>query len=248
MAQNLLPNRIQDLTPTAHCIAEGLTTHGPWLGLTDISVTEFRLLLKSAEEAEITLRDAREAKELAAKRAALADRTLKNWLGKATLVIMLARGARGSASWAETGFADRRTAVPRQMANRIALAQTLVTFFARHPEFGVPFADVTAARGRSNYERLIQSNEMLQLITQEFASAKRQQVDAQRALRSAMRGVVAALSLRIAPCDERWTYFGLTATPRKAKRAVGPAKRRNVAGAPVPFVQPSASARNVAAA
>jgi len=178
----------------------------------------------------------------------LADRTLKNWLNKAKLVIKLARGSQWSALYTLTNFADGHASVPRQMANRIALARTLVTFFARHPEFGVPFADVTAARGRSNYERLIQSNEMLQLIRQEFISTKRHRVEAARALRNAMRVVVAALSLRIAPGDERWKDFGLTSTPAKVECAARAGKRRGAEIASVSFTPPTAISRRVVAA
>ncbi|HEY4281686.1 MAG TPA: hypothetical protein VGM62_01395 [Chthoniobacterales bacterium] len=239
MSRNLLPKTNQELRSIAHRMADGLTNHGPWLGLTDISISEFQMVAQALGDAETAFRNSNDAKELACKRVTLADRTLRTWLTKAKLVIKLARGAQWPALSSLSDVADSSAGAPRQMAERIVLARGLVKFFARHPEFGVPFADVTAARGRANYERLIQSNEMLQLARQECASAKRHRIEAERALRSLILGVVAALSLRIAPGEERWKDFGLTSTP---------AKRRGAAIGIVSLMPPSVVSRGVAAA
>ena len=205
----------QKLLRSAEGMANGLAVHGPWLGLNGIPVEQFRSQMQQLEAAEAKFRDAREAKLMAAKRAAVADKALQTWLTKARLVVMLARGPRWSDVWNNTGFANSRACVPKRSEARIELARNLITFFARHPEFGVAFADVTAARGRTIYERFVQNIEFQQVMTQDCRAAREQRDGAECALREMMRQIVAGLNQNIERTDARWTAFGLK--PRKSR-------------------------------
>src|SRR5689334_3327501 len=148
MAHNTLPSRMNDLLLAAEGMAQGLETHGPWLGLTQVPLGEFRRVLEEVRNAVAAWSVARAAKADAQSRMSAADEAMTAWLAKARLVVMLARGAKWSERWIETGFTHRGTNLPTRMELRIALAHRLVVFLALHPDFGVPFAGVTAARGR----------------------------------------------------------------------------------------------------
>jgi hypothetical protein len=122
----------------------------------------------------------------------------------------------------------------------------LVSFFARHPEFGVPFAEVTAARGRTIYERVIQSCEMLQLAADDCGLTRQERATADRALRKTLQQVIAALKLRFDRSDPRWNDFGLLPALPALR---GKCRLRSKAAAPIPFVRHShRSSQRIAAA
>jgi hypothetical protein len=211
---------IRNLLHRAECMAYGLATHGPWIGFTQTSAAEFQSAVEALQNAEAMFAGARDATALAGKRVIVANRALSVWLAKARLVVMLARGPKWSQSWMDTGFTLRQTNIPKRVDSRIALARSLVSFFARHPELGVAFADVTAARGRSIYERVVQSREMLQVMTIDSGTIKRQRDAAKQTLRHMMRQVVLVLGAALDGSDPRWLDFGL-AQRRSHRRSYG---------------------------
>jgi len=188
---------------------------------------------------------AQNTRTLSMKRLALADKVLRTWLAKARLVVMLARGARWSESWTHIGFTDRRTRVPRRLDDRILLARALVSYFARHPEYGVAFAEITAARGRAIYERVVQSGEMLQLAKNDCIVARQQRETADADLRGAMREMICELKTQLHPSDPCWTDFGLT--PKHARKGgLGRSPLRRPT--PIPFAPQTAPDRHSVAA
>src|SRR5207237_9927260 len=108
--------------------------------------SDLHLKMDRLQQAVTAFDVAQNTRTLSIKRLALADKVLRTWLAKARLVVILARNSRSSESWTHTGFKDRRSRVPRRLDDRIVLARALVSFFARHPEYGVAFAEITAVR------------------------------------------------------------------------------------------------------
>jgi hypothetical protein len=210
MGQNTLPSGINDLLLLAERIAQGLETYGPWLGITQIPADEFRRILDETEKGESAWTDARNAKAYSQTRMAAADATLAAWLAKARLVVMLARGEKWSKRWIETGFTHRAAKVPKGFEPRIALARRVVVFLALHPDFGVPFAQVTAAHGRTIYEWTYQTHHALEIATTDCRMKKRQRDAAECVLRRTMRQVFRVLGGVIARDDPRWLAFGLS--------------------------------------
>src|SRR6266481_3220566 len=157
MRRHTLPCQLSDLLPFAERIANELDIHGRWLEMIGIRADELRRIVNQVKKAEAAWSAAKSAKASAQTRTTAADEALTAWLAKARLVVMLARGEKWSERWIETGFAHRATNVPKRIDTRIKLARKVVVFLALHPEFGVPFADVTAVRGRSICERMIQA-------------------------------------------------------------------------------------------
>jgi hypothetical protein len=234
----MLPNGTNHLLQFGTQVVQGIEAYGHDLTTGPDSATALRSKLEQLRQAIVAGASALRAKTLAAKRLAIADEALGIWLGKSRLVVMLARGARWSESWIHTGFNDRRTGVPRRLDDRIALARALVSFFARHPEFGVAFAEVTAARGRAIYDRVVQSGEMLQLARTECLTTRQQRDIAESELRDILRQAIASLKTQLPGSDPRWTDFGLFPTHRRKYGS----RRSPVRGArPIPF--PSHSVR-----
>jgi hypothetical protein len=209
MPRNTLPSGINDLLLAAERVAHGLETHDPWLGITQTPADEFRRILDEVGKAEDAWSASKSARASAQTRIAAADEALTAWLAKARLVVMLARGKKWSERWIETGFTHRRTNIPKAAEPRIALARRIVVFLALHPNFGVPFADVTAAHGRCIYERMIQAHDALDVVKTDCLMNKRQCNAAEGVLRRTMRQVIRILGAAIAPTDPRWLAFGL---------------------------------------
>lgn len=225
-------NSTNKLIYVAGHLAQAMDTHWYWTGVNTDSKQQLQNAvnrLRDAARLEIT---ARTNYQMAVNRLAIADKTLRKWLVNARLVVMLARGNRWSEAWAPTGFTNSRIRVPKQLEPRIGLARALVTFFARHPEYSVAFADITAARGRAIYERVIQSSEMLQLARQDYAATGKQCTQARHHVQKILRAVMPPEN----PSHEanpRWKHIRLkrpaASRSRKRVRATKPA-------APIQFV------------
>jgi hypothetical protein len=237
MSQNTLPSGINDLLLLAERIAQGLETYGPWLGITQIPAGEFGRIFDELGKAETAWSAAMSAKRYSQTRMAAADEALDAWLEKARLVMLLARGAKWSQRWIETGFTHRGRNVPKDIERKIALARRVVIFLALHPTFGVPFADVTAACGRSIYEQMIQARAARDVAVTDCMSKKRQRDAAESVLRRTMRQVILILGASIMPADPRWLAFGLN-QPVPGSRRTRHVHGRNFAGAlaePIPL-------------
>ena len=220
MHQNSLPAGLQNLIGLASKISDGLIAHGPWLGLTEPSSEQLAAAIHQLKDTQETFANAQSARNLAVKRVMLADKALKSWLGKARLTVMLARGARWSESWVHTGFTQRRTHIPKRAESRATLARSLVSFFARHPEFSVPFANVTATHGRSLYERLTQSQEMLHVLNLDRQNALHRRENSKSALTDLIRQIVILIGTKLDNLDPRWNNFGLSPRRCRSRRDV----------------------------
>jgi hypothetical protein len=219
MGQNTLPSRIHNLLLLAERIAHGLEMHRPWLGITQVPPDEFKRTLDAFRNAETGWSTARNAKAAAQTRMTAANQALSAWLAKARLVMMLARGAKWSERWSEIGFTHGGTNVPKRIELRIALARRLVVFLALHPNFGVPFAHVTATHGRSIYERMIHARDALEVASAHCATNKRQRDAVECLLRRMVRQVVLVLRATIGPADPRWLAFGFNGSVSDSPRS-----------------------------
>src|SRR6266436_9263814 len=204
MRRHTLPcQQVSDLLSFAERIANELDTHGRWLEMIGIRADELRRIVDQVKKAEAAWSAAKSAKASAQTRTTAADEALTAWLAKARLVVMLGRGEKWSERWIETGFAHRAMNVPKRIDTRIKLARKVVVFLALHPEYGVPFADVTAERGRSIYERTTQTRDASDLAASNCMVKRRFRNAAKRTLRRTMYQVIRTLDSTIALNDPR---------------------------------------------
>src|SRR5438046_1494838 len=131
------PNRTNHLLELAGRVTRGTESHLHDLAGASRRASDLRLKADRLQQTVMGFATAQNTRTLSIKRLALADKVLRTWLAKARLVVTLARSSRSSESWSHLGFTGRRISVPRRLADRISLARALVSFFARHPEYGV---------------------------------------------------------------------------------------------------------------
>jgi hypothetical protein len=217
MPQNALPSGIYDLMQLAENMARGLEKHGRGIKLGS-ETPELRPAFNELREAERAFASQRSEKAAAGKWAAASDAALKDWLAKARLAVMLARGIRWSEMWIEAGFTHRRTNVPKALAPRIELARRLVDFLSSYPQFGVAHANVTATHGRKLYDDVITARQVYRQLTAACNEAKRVRDGAERRLRRDMRSIVILLGVAIRPDDPRWLEFGLNQPAKRSNR------------------------------
>ena len=213
-----VPTVVKDLLSLGQHVASGLEMYGPWLGMTQTPSSEFRRILDETERAEAAWSNAENTRVQSQARMAAAGGALTAWLAKARLVVMLACGEKWSARWLEAGFTYRAGNVPKRVDTRIKLARKVVVFLALHPEYGVPFADVTAERGRSIYERTTQTRDASDLAASNCMVKRRFRNAAKRTLRRTMYQVIRTLDSTIAPNDPRWLAFGLNQPTASSSR------------------------------
>ena len=214
------------LVISGQALLHGLRLHGTWINAPQDVTTMLETKLHRFQETLPGADAARTTATMAKTRVAVADRALKSWLTKARLVVMLARGVRWSESWVHTGFTDSKIKVPNRLDGRIALGRALVTFFARHPELGVPFAEITAARGRAICERAAQSSEMLDLAKKDHFVMNQQRQLAESDLRNAVRKVTGWLKTNLDAFDNRWADFGIVVSVRSRPGSRNSARQR----------------------
>jgi hypothetical protein len=193
MNSNPLENLIRDAGHLSHA----MDTHWFWSSLGDETRHDVRSKVEQLREVARQEASARSTRDMAVNRLALADKALRKWLTSARLVVMLARGPRWSDAWHQTGFINAKMRVPKELDQRITLARALVSFFARHPEFSVAFAEITAARGRAIYERVMQSAEILEMAKTDFSTAAKACRSARREVQHLVDVVIPELKNRI---------------------------------------------------
>jgi hypothetical protein len=189
----MIPNRSDKLVAFASAIRHAVEDVRGSTDPANAAMSELDGRLAGFQHAIDTTEAAARTKILASSRLAMSDKALKTWLTKARLVVMLSRGLKWSESWIPTGFTDRRSRIPTGIDARVMLARALVAFFARQPECGVPFAEVTAARGRAVYERVIQSAAMLRLAKDDCRIAERRKCVSESDLHETLRRIVSRL-------------------------------------------------------
>ena len=246
MTANTLPSGIGDLLLLAAHIGDGLALHGPWLRALP-AASAFQEMRGKLCEAEDAYAVARAEKAAASARVQTADEALTAWLGKARLVVMLAKGSQWSEAWLEAGFTQRGTNVPKQMSVRVALARRVVAFFARHGEWEVSFAEVTAARGATIFAEMCAAQTRLRTASEDVLGKKCARDLAEKTLRREMRCVVIFLSVLLSPGDERWLAFGLH-RPRPDAPPRAPARRATTAPAIIPLPAIAAASEEICAA
>jgi hypothetical protein len=231
----MLPRSANDLLQFGAQFARAIESHRHDLPLGEVASNLYPMLEQLRNRID-DLVSANSTRQMSTQRLVLSNKALEDWLAKARLVITLARAARPDAS-AQSGFADRTFRIPRRLSDRIAVARSLVSFFARRPEFGVAFAEVTAAKGRALYERVVQSGEMLQLAKSDCELIRQQQTAIATEMRQILRRAVSLLKTQLNGSDVRRTDFGLIPSQVRRRNTRGSAKHRRRASHFVPNLE-----------
>ncbi len=118
-------------------------------------------------------------------------------------------GDRWNTMWAQAGFVQPSTAIPRRLQDRIALAQKLAQFFTASPDYEVSDRDVTAAKATELRDAVIAAQDPLQTANVALKTAADALASAQTALVAKMRFLIKILDGTLGKSDPRWEAFGL---------------------------------------
>lgn len=146
MANNSLPTNSGQLIGLGGKMLAGLTSLGTTLKITQVTPVEFQAELNAFIAGDGDFNAARSAKQAASDAFKPADTALSEWLQVTRNVLAARFGNRWSTMWAQAGFTDATTAVPRRIEERLGLALNLANFFTANPGYEVVSMNVTAAQ------------------------------------------------------------------------------------------------------
>ncbi len=111
--------------------------------------------------------------------------------------------------WAQAGFVQPSTAIPRRLQDRVALVLKLSQFFTAQPSYEVPDKDVTAAKATALRQAVIDAQDPLQTSNVALKTAAGTLRTTQTALVGKMGFLIKILSGTLGRNDPRWGAFGL---------------------------------------
>lgn len=149
-----------------------------------------------------------------------AETGLYDWLGAAKAVFAASFGLTWSTEWASTGFINNSIAIPRQIGDRIGLAQNIVQFLTANPSYEVPSLNVSADFGGDIYAAAVSGQKAVTDAEQARDALELNRQAARTTVVDGMRGLVEESRGKLGPMDARWLAFGL----QKPGARVTPAK------------------------
>ena len=187
----------------------GLVELGQTLGLTQITPAAFQTILNAFSNADNTFNAARSARQVASDTYQAALAVLDEWLLTTKNVLAGRFGPRWSTAWAQSGFTNHSTAIPRKLEDRIALAGRLVAFFTVNPTAEVPSMQVTAAHGQALQTAVLTNQAALMNQVRAQETLSRGWTEAFTALSDKMWSLIKLLQATLDDDDPRWLAFGL---------------------------------------
>jgi len=210
MASNALPNQNDRLFTLAEDMADGLHAHEVAVGIQQNKEAKLRPDLTAALAKESAFQAKRHAKLTATAAQTVADSNGKAFIASAKRVLENYLGGTWSAAWAEAGFVNNSTAVPKTIAERQASLGALQTYFTAHANHQNVPLQVTAAKAGTFFTALSDKRSTVNDVTRQAGQAKAERDAAVKVLRTRMTGLVNELAQLLAKDDARWYAFGLS--------------------------------------
>ena len=215
MAQNTIDKTRAALVAQATKMKMGLGTLGALLGITQMTAATFGAVLTAFTAAQGNYNQARGNEEAAynAYHANLA--AIQTWLKVVRGVLVGYYGNNYNMNWAAAGFVQPSTAIPRKIADQIALVVKLQGFFTANPDKEVSDLNVTALQAAALLEALDEAEDPLLQAETATRSMLGLLTRAETALTGKMRMLIDILKGILSATDPRWETFGLNipATP-----------------------------------
>ena len=209
MASNSLPTNAGQLIGLGNKMYVGMGKTGPSVPVTMVTEEQVLTDLNAFIAAENGFNAARSAAHAASDLYQTTLGEVYAWLQAARNVLVPKLGLRWSTAWAQAGFINGSTAVPRRLEDRLALVLALFAFFRDNPSYQVASLDVTSAKATEKRDAALVAQsawadaEMLQKDTFETRTA------AYDTLVATMRTLISNLERKLGPNDPRWLAFGL---------------------------------------
>ena len=144
MARNAIDKNRAALIALAKKMKMGLGTLGALLGITQMTAVTFGAVLSAFTAAQGNYNQARGNEEAAYKVYHANLAAIQTWLKVVRGVLVGYYGNSYNMNWAAAGFVQPSTAIPRKIADQVALVVKLEGFFTENPDKEVSDLDVTA--------------------------------------------------------------------------------------------------------
>ena len=209
MASNRLPNIPGQTIGLGTNMLAGLNALGLELAITQITPAAFEAKLNAFITCEGNFNACRSERQAALDVWVGATDAVYDWLLVVRTVLAGRFGNRWSTEWAQAGFTNASSSVPKKIENQLALALSLVGFFTANPTWQVATMGVTAAQGTALRAAALAAQQAVLGAEGSLVEKGTQRETAQGELVSMMRALIKILGATIAGNDPRWLAFGL---------------------------------------
>ena len=227
-----LPTNAGQLLGLANKMEGGLTELGLGLGITQITPSAFQTYITGFENADNAFNAGRSARQADSDAYQSALAAMDEWLAVTKNVLAARFGIRWSTAWAQAGFVNNTTQLPRRIEDRIALAGRLVACFTANPSYEVPSMLVTAAQGATLQDAVQAAQLALTNAAWTLAGMGQTWTDAYAALTNQMWLLIKILHALLNDRDPHWLAFGLPmpASPSTPGQPVNVSAQQDVQG------------------
>ncbi len=209
MASNSLPTNAGQLIGLGNKMVTGMTKTGPSVPVTMVTDAQMLADLNGFIAAEDAFNAARSATQAASDVYQAALGAVYVWLQAARTVLVPKLGRRWSAAWAQAGFINHSTAVPRRVEDRLSLVLALFAFFRDNKSYEVPSLDVTSEAATAKRGAALEAQSLLADEAMLLKDAGETRGTAYDTLVATMRTLISNLDRKLGPDDPRWLAFGL---------------------------------------
>ena len=211
MASNAIPQNAGDLTKLCTKNISGLEALGQSLEITQVTAISLQARLTAFTSTNTDFNNARKVRQNALSACTAANQEIEAWLTKARSVLVPYLGNAWSAAWAEAGFTDNSTAVPRTVGDRFQLIGLLAPFLAANPNYEDPDpkVKVTAAEALRLQTQSTDADAALNPAETAAGEKKKAREAALADVTDAMRMLIRILDGLLDADDPRWATFGL---------------------------------------
>jgi hypothetical protein len=205
-------------------MADGLQAHEARVAVKQNTEAAIREARSAAVAAQAVYQAARSAKAGLTAAQQVADSNAKAFLSAARNVLANYLGSSWSPAWEATGFPNQSTGVPRIVAERQTLLESLQAYFTNHPEHENAPLSVTAAQAAALFAALSAARSAVNQGLVDLGQKKATRDAQETALRRRMRGLTEELNQLLDADDPRWYAFGLNppAAPETPETPDGP--------------------------
>jgi hypothetical protein len=209
MASNSLPKTVVQVIGLGGKMHQGLITYGADLKISQITPEEFEAELQTLISKEGVFNAARTARQSASNAFKSADGTLSGWLAVTRNVLAARFGGRWSTMWAQAGFNNSTTAIPRRIEDRLGLALSLANFFTDNPSYEVKSMEVTADQANQLRDTALAAQQVVMAADVTLKTTGDERDVAFEIMIGTMRSLVRFLDGTLSAYDPRWLAFGL---------------------------------------
>ena len=215
MANNILPTNSAQIIGLAQKMHTGIVQLGVEIPIVMLTAGQIQTDLDAFIAANTNYDAARSARLAVSESFQTQMEAVYEWLLAVSNVLASRYGVRWSTAWAQAGFTNHSTGIPRKIEEQLGLVLSLVRYFTANPGFEVPSMNLTAARGTVLRDEALARQQAGATATMNLKTTGDVWTAAYEKLVGAMRALIKNLEGKLAKDDPRWLAFGLNmpATP-----------------------------------